>query len=103
MDDCLSCEDRLSCYTELAKESRQRERIIEYYKAQTEEAEAQLGKCLDDSHALYKELSTAKLAISVLRQAIRLTQEYVGDELMPPLEGWDWYDALKVTEKYDTF
>lgn len=30
----------------------------------------------------------------MLTQAIRWTQEYVGDELLPPLSGWSWFDAL---------
>lgn len=29
-----------------------------------------------------------------LTEAIRLTQEYVGPETLPPIEGWSWYDAL---------
>lgn len=29
-----------------------------------------------------------------LAQALRLTQEYVGADMLPPLEGWEWYDAL---------
>lgn len=34
-------------------------------------------------------------AIAELAQAIRLTREYVGEELLPPIEGWSWYDALR--------
>jgi len=26
-------------------------------------------------------------------EALRLTREYVGEEMLPPLEGWSWYDA----------
>lgn len=29
-----------------------------------------------------------------LEEALRLTQEYIGDERLPPLPGWSWYDAL---------
>lgn len=29
-----------------------------------------------------------------LAEALRLTQEYVGDELLPPRPGWSWFDAL---------
>lgn len=29
-----------------------------------------------------------------LARALRLTQEYVGAELLPPIEGWEWFDAL---------
>jgi hypothetical protein len=34
------------------------------------------------------------VAIEELTEAIRLTQEYVGDQLLPPKEGWSWFDAL---------
>jgi hypothetical protein len=34
-------------------------------------------------------------AIADLAQAIRLTREYVGADLLPAIEGWSWYDALK--------
>ena len=33
-------------------------------------------------------------AIHELTEAIRLTQEYIGDELLPRKEGWSWFDAL---------
>lgn len=36
--------------------------------------------------------------IAQLEEALRLTQEYVGDELLPPLPGWAWYDALHLSE-----
>ncbi|MFE1082460.1 hypothetical protein [Brevibacterium sediminis] len=34
-------------------------------------------------------------AIDDLAHAIRLTVEYVGNDLLPAKEGWSWYDALK--------
>lgn len=37
--------------------------------------------------------------IAELERAIRLTQEYVGDEVLPPLPGWSWYDALHKQEE----
>lgn len=33
-------------------------------------------------------------AIRELTEAIRLTVEYVGNDMLPAIEGWDWYDAL---------
>ena len=33
-------------------------------------------------------------AIHELALALRLTQEYVGDGLLPRLPGWTWFDAL---------
>jgi hypothetical protein len=44
---------------------------------------------------LAAELEQAKTAVAELAQAIRLTREYVGEELLPPVEGWSWYDALR--------
>lgn len=29
-----------------------------------------------------------------LTEAIRFTVEYVGNDMLPAIEGWDWYDAL---------
>lgn len=29
-----------------------------------------------------------------LTEAIRLTVEYTGNDMLPAIEGWDWYDAL---------
>jgi hypothetical protein len=40
-------------------------------------------------------LEEAEAAIAELAQALRLTREYVGEELLPPAEGWSWYDALR--------
>lgn len=34
-------------------------------------------------------------AVAGLAQAIRLTREYVGADLLPAVTGWDWYDALR--------
>lgn len=33
-------------------------------------------------------------AIYELSLALKLTQEYVGDNLLPRLPGWSWFDAL---------
>jgi hypothetical protein len=38
--------------------------------------------------------TVADAAISELCEAIRLTVEYVGTTMLPPIEGWSWYDAL---------
>lgn len=43
-------------------------------------------------------MSSNETAIRELTEAIRLTVEYVGNDNLPPLEGWSWFDALK---KYD--
>lgn len=39
-------------------------------------------------------------AVRELCEAIRLTVEYVGTDVLPPLEGWSWFDALA---KYDPY
>lgn len=33
-------------------------------------------------------------AVFELTEAIRLTVEYVGNDMLPPIEGWSWFDAL---------
>jgi hypothetical protein len=42
-----------------------------------------------------EEVQQLRAAVAELAQAIRLTREYVGEELLPPVEGWSWYDALR--------
>jgi hypothetical protein len=37
----------------------------------------------------------AEAALAELAQALRLTREYVGEDLLPAVEGWSWYDALR--------
>lgn len=34
-------------------------------------------------------------AVHELTEALRLTVEYIGIKMLPPVEGWSWYDALK--------
>jgi hypothetical protein len=34
-------------------------------------------------------------AVAELARALRLTREYVGADLLPAVEGWSWYDALR--------
>jgi hypothetical protein len=34
-------------------------------------------------------------AIHELCEAIRFTVEYVGNDMLPAVEGWSWFDALK--------
>ena len=35
-----------------------------------------------------------RTVIYELAQALRLTQEYVGDDTLPRIKGWSWFDAL---------
>lgn len=32
--------------------------------------------------------------VDTLADALRVTQEYVGPGILPPLPGWSWFDAL---------
>jgi hypothetical protein len=32
-------------------------------------------------------------ALVQCREAFRLTREYLGPEVLPPVDGWSWYDA----------
>lgn len=31
-------------------------------------------------------------------EAVRLTREYVGEEVLPEIEGWSWYDWIQKAE-----
>lgn len=33
-------------------------------------------------------------------EALRLTREYVGEDVLPAIEGWSWYDAMTAYENY---
>lgn len=50
-----------------------------------QEANARL---IAEAPAMYEALRTAV-------EAIRLTREYVGEALLPPMPGWAWYDATE--------
>jgi hypothetical protein len=39
------------------------------------------------------------LVIQQLCEALRLTREYVGEDVLPALPGWAWYDALVAAGK----
>lgn len=41
--------------------------------------------------------------ITLLREAIRLTREYVGEPMLPAVEGWSWFDAVVATGGLDGF
>lgn len=49
---------------------------------------------------LRKELKKTRLLTDQLATALRLTQEYIGDSLLPHQPGWAWFDAL---QRYDDF
>jgi hypothetical protein len=38
-----------------------------------------------------------------LREAIRLTREYVGEPMLPALPGWTWFEAIGATGGYEGF
>ena len=51
----------------------------------------------------YEEVTELHLHVHTLREAIRLTREYVGESTLPALPGWSWYDAIEVTGGFDGF
>jgi len=59
-----------------------------YYKAQAEENEYQLTEAIKRESTLRQELDDALTAVSVLRGAVLLTREYVGEEVLPEIVGW---------------
>lgn len=51
--------------------------------------------------AMAEQLQGAVEAAAELAQALRLTQEYIGNEALPPIEGWSWFDALSKHGHYE--
>lgn len=47
-----------------------------------------------DAANMLREPGVPDAANRELTEAIRLTVEYVGNDMLPAIEGWDWYDAL---------
>lgn len=43
---------------------------------------------------VWKPLAPAPTDVDILVEAIRLTVEYVGNDVLPAVEGWLWFDAL---------
>jgi hypothetical protein len=41
------------------------------------------------------------MAAAELARALRWTQEYIGNELLPPIPGWSWFDALQKHGHYE--
>lgn len=42
-------------------------------------------------------------SVRLLREAIRLTREYVGESVLPALPGWAWFDVVGQTGGYEGF
>ena len=45
-------------------------------------------------------LEEAERLLVMAREALRLTREYVGEELLPDIEGWSHYDATVVIDAF---
>ncbi len=48
----------------------------------------------------YAKADEAKKMADKLAEALRLTQEYCGDDLLPPKPGWSWFDALEAYKSW---
>ena len=52
-----------------------------------------------DAPELWRAVTALYAALDLLaatqqaREALRLTREYVGEDALPAIEGWSWYDA----------
>lgn len=44
-----------------------------------------------------------KQQITLLREALRLTREYVSEPMLPALSGWTWFDAAIATGGLEGF
>lgn len=48
----------------------------------------------DEERSKDQQLSKAKSAVDDLADALRLTVEYIGNDMLPAKAGWSWFDAL---------
>ena len=54
-----------------------------------------------EAEELKAKLAAAETQVEELREAIRLTREYVGPDVLPAVAGWSWYDAMLATGGWD--
>lgn len=59
----------------------------------------QSGSTIDCLRLGANEIARLAAQVERLAESLRLTQEYVGDDLLPPKPGWEWYDALVAVGK----
>lgn len=53
------------------------------------------GSLVNPESELEERVRAAESMALRLAEALRLTREYVGEEALPAIEGWSWYDALE--------
>ena len=54
----------------------------------------------DRAFKVIESLERAEAMAATLAEALRLTQEYLGDAVLPRIEGWSWYDAMCEYERF---
>lgn len=57
-----------------------------------------LAELLGQLAAKDAEIERLRTALQKAREAIRLTQEYIGPDLLPPLDGWSWFEGIKLID-----
>jgi hypothetical protein len=55
---------------------------------------AELRNAAPELIAAYRNLEELKALLVQAVEAIRLTREYVGEQMLPMVPGWSWYDAV---------
>ena len=40
------------------------------------------------------------VVLVMAKEALRLTREYVGEDMLPAIKGWSWYDATVAIDEY---
>lgn len=70
---------------------------LEALYARIAELEAELSLVNGVNATFRHDLESAEAERDGLREAIRLTREYVGEEVLPAIPGWTWYDAMMAT------
>lgn len=81
--------NRIGVLSERLSETVERESALKARVRDLEEA-----PCLSETE---RETALRK-RVRRLEEALRLTQEYVGDKMLPPSPGWSWFDALSESQ-----
>jgi hypothetical protein len=69
---------------------------IDYIEAVKIQIEASYLDCVAKHNLTLDELAAAEAREAKLREAIHFIREYVGEERLPALPGWSWFDALNL-------
>lgn len=73
--------------------------IFSGFGAHLTEPELAVVENREPTHAHEIEWGDWKATAEMMAEALRLTREYVGEDKLPALPGWSWFDAMQQYEK----